>query len=201
MRFALPLLAGLAGVASMGAARPGIGYEAAPVDPVAVRIMAVYAQCVVARDPQQARTLLAADYRTDAYENAVRDFARSHRDCVPTGGKLRFNQIIFAGDMAETLMKRGHLTPEQLKEKAASDTAQTTARCVIQKRPDGVAALLASRPASPEERAVVASLQDALEACTRQGVTTISNSVGLRARLALATYRLLNSPAPTSAGS
>ncbi|WBO23645.1 hypothetical protein [Sphingomonas abietis] len=200
MKFVLPLLVGMAGIALIGAARPIVSFEEPPVDPVAVQVMAVYAQCVVARDPAEARTLLAADYTTDAYKKAVRTFALSHRDCVPRGGKLRFNQIVFAGDMAEAVMKRQGVTAQQIEQKASVDHVDTMPRCVIKEKAGDVWALLASKPASRDEQGRLAALQDTQTICAPKDKVVAANPVAMRARLALATYRLLNDPAPTSAG-
>lgn len=204
MRFVFPLLVAMSAIALVGAARPDSGHPAVqytppPSDPNAIRIMATYAQCVAVRDPRGAQQMLAADYRTDAYKKAIREFARSHRDCLP-GGQLKFNQVVFAGDMAEALLKHDGLDSAQLAGVAAADQAPGLPRCVIRKRPADVAALLETPHASRAEADAVANLQGAIAACTAKNVTMTANIVGFRAGMALATYRLMNNPAHAPAG-
>jgi hypothetical protein len=199
VRFGAILSAAVALTLSSGALAQGVSYKAPTVDPLAVRIMDSYAQCAVARDPNRTATLLAADYRTDAYRRAIRDFATSNRKCLH-GGKLAFSQLIFAGDMAEAVLRRERVSAEQIAHEAASDQAPSAARCIVQKRPRDVAALLATKPTSDEEHDAITGLGNTLIACTPRGQTAITNTVGLRAELALATYHMIHDQTPEASG-
>ena len=185
---------------SSGAMAQGVTYKPAPVDPLAVQIMDSYARCAVAHDARRAATLLAADYRTDAYRRGVRDFAMENRGCLH-GGKLRFAQLIFAGDMAEALLRRERVSPDQIAQRSASDAAPSAARCIVRKRPRDVAALLTTAPTSGDEHDAIATLGDALIACMPKGQTAVTNTVGLRAELALATYHVIHDQTPEVSGS
>lgn len=185
--------------ALLGAAAP-VGYTPPPSDPRAIQVMAGYAECVAGRDPAGARRVLAYEPDGDSGDNRrLRDFALSHRQCL-MGGQLKFQGMIFAGDMAETLMKRDRVTAQMLGDASAGGESPVMARCVVAKRPEEMLRLFATGHASREEAEVLSGLRETLAGCTRRGATLTTNLVGLRARLALASYRLLNNPASAPAG-
>ena len=193
------ILGSLLVASSAMAAAQSPSYEPPKVDPLAVVITNDYTKCVVGRDPRRAAALLVDDYTSDAHKHSMRDFALSNSMCLH-GGKLRFSDLIISGDMAEAMLRREHVTADQIAQFAAADTSRATPRCMVQKQPRKVAALLQTPPASSEEHDAVAALIDTFAGCTTKGQTAAANVVGLRAQLALATYRMINDQAPTSAG-
>jgi hypothetical protein len=172
-------------------------------EPIAVKIMASFTSCLVARDSRTAEALLAADFTTRAYRDRLQDFSHKYNGCL-SGGRLRFNQLAFAGDLAEALMRRRQLSADRLAEAAQADVAArgpapTLARCVTEKQPREVFALFATPHASDEERRALMALRESLPPCTPANQTSVFNTVGLRAMLALAAYHLVTD-IPPSAG-
>ena len=183
-------------------ASPRVSYEQPNSDPVAVKVMASYADCVVENDPKAAAALLEMDIRTKAYKDSMAAYARHHGSCVPNGGTLRFSDLLFAGDMAEALMRRHHVTADAL---AAAATASPSpapgmARCVAEKQPREVYALFTTPHASDEERQALMAMKDSFPPCTPANQTAVFNIVGLRAMLALAAYHLVTDGAAPPAG-
>jgi hypothetical protein len=192
---------GVAAFAASGAfAAPGVRYTAPKkIDPVSVEMMSAYARCVVAKEPQRAEALVAAN---EADEKALRTFAREQRGCLPAG-RLAFAPIIFRGDMAEAVLVRRGIGAEALANAAAAPApaAQDMGACVVRGRPADVSALLATKPTSKAENDALAKLAPGLGDCMEKDRTMVTNGVGLRAMLAVGAYRVaMNIPAPAPAG-
>lgn len=176
---------------------------AATVD---IRTVHVFADCMADRYRPGVRRLLALDYRSRAYEHLLDTLTDEGRRCLPfAAGKLESASVLLAGAFAESLLADA-LAGAPLAQRvahdpsrpaiAARDDGEYLALCVVRTRPDEVAALLATKPASEAERLAIASIRPQLATCLRAGAAARLNAAGLRAVLALAAYRLVAQPAP-----
>ena len=174
--------------------------------PVDIGTLHVFAACMVDRYGPGVRRLLALDYRGRAYDSALNTLAREGSRCLPFAfGQLRSAGVLMAGAFAEKLLPRA-LAGSRLADRVAYDPSRppVTARddgeylalCVVRTMPDEVMALLATRPASEEERAAIGVLRPRLGPCLRAGAAARINAPGLRAILALAAYRLVSQQRP-----
>ena len=196
-RLANLILPGLVFVAAVQpAAAQRLGPE--PSEPAHVQILARFSTCIAHRSPRRAEHLLAMDYRTDAYQRDLRRLATGNSGCLGRG-MLRFSAVLFAGGMAETLMReRGLLT--DLASRVALDPARApfAARdgielmsiCVVRAAPVGVATLLQTAPASEAETAALQALTPRLADCLGAGEQLRVNRIALRSLLALAAWHL-----------
>lgn len=167
--------------------------------PEDVRVLSDYAQCVARLQAGSARALLAMDYRTEAYQRALRRLAEdSGTDCGPAGS-LRFGGVLFTGGLAERLLRDGfqpgdlasHVALDPSRPPvAARDEVELMDICVVRAAPNEVAALLRTVPETPAETAALRAIAPHLAPCLREGVSLNQNRMMLRASLALAAYRL-----------
>jgi hypothetical protein len=179
------------------AAAPKAPPRASPVDIATVHL---FAACVTDKYRQSVRKLLALDYRTDEYDHALDTLTDASRSCVPfTYGRMTSAGVLLAGAFAEKLLPK-MLGGARLADRIAYDPAKppVAARdegeylglCVARTMPADVAALLATKPTSAEEKAAVAAIAPRLGPCVRAGAAARLNVPGLRAIVALAAYRL-----------
>ena len=185
------------------AASPGPGPISSPVD---IRTLHVFAGCLADRYERPVRRLLAMDYRTSAYDDAMRTLIRTGESCVPFAfGRLRSSRVLVVGAFAEKLLPEA-LNGARLADRVAHDPASpaVVARdegeylglCTVRTEPEEVAALFATRPASEEERLAIGRLIPKLGPCVRVGASARVNGAGLRALMALAAYRLASMERP-----
>jgi hypothetical protein len=202
------ILAALA-VPAPAAARP---------EPVAsavdIRTLHVFADCLADRYERNMRRLLAMDYRSAAYDDALRTLTRMGSRCAPFAfGKLRSARVLVVGAFAEALLPPA-LNGSRLADRvaydpsmpavAARDEGEYLGLCAVRSMPNEVAELLATKPASDEERLAIGRIRPHLGPCVRAGAAARINVSGLRAVLALAAYRLVSQerpPTPRPAGS
>jgi hypothetical protein len=191
---ALVIFAGMAAAAA--APRDALG--GAPSRPADVRILHRFSQCVVHRQGDRVRALLAADYRTDFYRREMLSLVRNNRYCL-SAGTLRFSPALFAGGMAETLLRERlggrDLAPFVALDPArpaieARDEQELMALCTVRAAPAEVAALLTSEPASEGEAAALGGIIPRLNQCLTAGAALRVNRIAIRSLLALAAYRL-----------
>jgi hypothetical protein len=182
-----------------------IAASAAPKPParassVDIATVHLFADCVTGKFRQSVRKLLTLDYRTDAYDHALETLTRASRTCLPFAyGRLRSARVLLAGAFAEQLLPKA-LGGAPLAQRIAHDPKRTpvAARdegeylglCVARTMPAEVEGLLATKPASAEEKAAVAAIVPQLGPCVRAGARAEINVPGLRALVALAAYRL-----------
>ncbi|MGY2735580.1 hypothetical protein [Sphingomonas sp. UYP23] len=166
-----------------------LSFDAVQPDAAAVRIMEVYARCAVAHDPKRAAEIVNADYRTDAYQVEIRSFAMKERSCVPRAGKLKFQPIVFAGNIAEDLLRRRGIDVSALEHAPPPSSPEGPIACVVHTQASQVAELFRTPPASSAETQAVARIQVAMADCLPSGRSPITNKVVLRAMLALVSYR------------
>jgi hypothetical protein len=157
--------------------------------------MASYGACVADHSPDKARSLLLADFRGTQYENAMKRLSENNRDCFHRWGSMRFTSLLFAGALAETLMKQD-ATPLNVRlARAAGGKMPETygvtdrfAHCVVRSAPDETGALFATGVDTPEEAHALGALDFVVGRCS-QGRTMQINPEGLRAALATAAFR------------
>ena len=174
-----------------------------PIDKFAVEIMHSYGRCVARRDPRRARELLAMDYQTEDYSKALRRLADRNSSCVPSAGRLKFNSVLFAGALAEALIKsetkgadltqRITIDPQKVAVPLRSEL-DDMALCTIAESPAESAHLIATKPMSPEESQAIRALAPALTQCLRKGMTVTFNRPALRSVMALTAWRIVTTP-------
>lgn len=163
--------------------------------PEAQRLLRAVARCMAGHWPRDARALLTADLQGATYHGAARRFIASHPGCTPRG-TLSFGGLLFAGALAETLMRTYDDLPERVAYRPSLPALRVTndpdlmSVCAVRSEPAAAAALLRSAPGSAEEEAAVRALQPRLAECLRAGITARFNRPALRALLALSAYRL-----------
>jgi hypothetical protein len=158
-----------------------------------------FARCVVIRAPNRARDILAMDFNTDEYRDRIRSFAQTYSHCAPSGHRLGFSGLAFAGDMAEQLLLVD-ANGADLAARVAYDPArppvtaraeqETMALCAVRAAPQKVAALLATPVFSTDEAAALRAMMPEVQSCLAAGVRLGLNRISMRALLALAAYRL-----------
>lgn len=186
---------------------PGPAYAKPARAPSAVDIgtLHAFAGCMADRYRPGVRRLLALDYRSRAYDHALTTLSDEGSRCLPFAfGKLKSARVLMVGAFAEQLLPAA-LDGARLAERvahdpsrppiAARDEGEYLALCAVRTMPDEAAALLATKPASEDERRAVAAIRPRLGTCLRAGAAARLNAPGLRAVLALAAYRLVSQPA------
>lgn len=199
---ALLICAGFAGPAEAqgGARRTQLADP--PNEPRDIRVLHDFSRCAARRWGNRARAILAMDHRTEDYRVRIHRFAREQWPCAPRG-ELRFGQMLFAGGMAETLL-RERLRSRSLAVSMAPDPARSPvlprdrteqmSLCTVRAVPAQVAALLETEAASAAENAALSALVPEVSRCLARGDSVAVNRVSLRALLALAAYRLSGDP-------
>jgi hypothetical protein len=163
-----------------------------------MRILREYSACLAQRRPQAARDSLAEGYAGAETRRALLKVAQWGRRCGQPG-RLKVSGILFAGAMAEALLRplarakvleaRLALDPSRPPLRARDD-GEVMSLCVAIDAPGQVAALLATEGTSLEEKAALGALAPALAGCLRSEVRLVANPPALRAMLALAAWRL-----------
>jgi len=165
----------------------------------AARTLQDFARCVVTRAPGRARAILAMDFTTEEYQDRIRTFAQRYWQCVPSGHRLGFSRLPFAGDLAEQLLlldaRGADLATQVAYDPArppltARSEQEAMALCAVRAAPQKVSAVLATRPFSTEEADAIRTLTPDVRSCLATGVTLNLNRIALRAMLGLAAYRL-----------
>lgn len=170
-----------------------------PSTPQDLRILSRFSRCVAGRQEAAATALLAADPEASDYRSSMRRLAQSNWGCLGEGA-LKFHEALFAGGLAEALLRRQHASTNLAARTAhdpsrgalqARNEAELMSICTVRAAPAQVEALLASEVASPEEAAAVRALMPQIGQCLSAGVNMRLNRPALRAALALATHRLV----------
>ncbi|WP_375395273.1 hypothetical protein [uncultured Sphingomonas sp.] len=180
-------LSAMTGAAAQGQQPPS--FAADEPDPVAVRIMDVYARCAVAHNAKRAARIVETDYRSADYQPALRSFALDERSCVPRAGKLKFKPVVFAGLMAEELLRRRHVDVGALKDAQTPAEPNGFVACVIKTESLKVSALFLTAPASLAEKKAISPLTRAAVDCLPRDQVPLTNMVIFRAELALVSYQ------------
>jgi hypothetical protein len=204
------LLAGLALASATGSAIAQDRTQSPPPEPRAEDLLALrqFARCAVLNDRRRAAALLVDDYTSETYGIALRRLVTGNNSCLPPGSRLQFGGVLFAGNLAELLLRR--TAPRgTLAERVAYNAAAAPIRarsegdvmsmCVVRAAPVEIDALLDAAPGSAEETAAVRAITPQIGPCLVSGVAMRFNRPGLRAVLALAAYRLVRHNAATAA--
>ena len=159
--------------------------------------------CVVDETPRAARDVLAMDYRSHDYAQKLKAMGERSGRCMARASKLQSSGVLFAGSIAEALLKRD-LAPKKLANHIAYDRAQPVleargpleemALCTALRAPKDTAALFQTLPATPGESAAISSLAPALGECVATGTKAELNKPAIRSLLALAAYRIVTNP-------
>jgi len=165
-------------------------------DDLSVQAVHNFAACVADTTPKGAVNLLALDYRTKDYHEALNRLMQGHSDgrCI-SASVLRSDQILLAGGMAERLVIE-KIRPDSFASAVAYDAkkapiaarspAEMTAICVVRAEPTHTYAIFRSDPTSAEESHAMQAIAPALMNCIKAGQKMSFNKPGLRASLALA---------------
>ena len=177
---------------------PAAAEEFSPPTRFEVAALHDFATCIVERDRGEAERILTSDFREEDYADAIRRLAANRPRCLgPGGGLLRMSGIVFAGGLAEALLRKD-LTEAQLAaslrapEQAlqARNDVEYTALCMVLAQPAQTSALLYTDATAREADAKLVEYANALPGCVRPDQQFRINKLGLRALAALAAYRI-----------
>jgi hypothetical protein len=186
-----------------------IAIAAAPLpsntpEDVAIQAVHNFGACVVARTPEGAREALALDYGTPDYEKRMRRYIQGHDYCIPFNGRMSSAGVLFAGSMAEALLKSEVKPAGQLAQRIAYDPQREDIRarspleamalCTVLNAPGVAAKIFDTEPATPEEANAMKPLGNVLPQCLRKDMQLTLNKPALRSLLALAAWRIANAP-------
>lgn len=165
-----------------------------------------YGSCVVGNGTGEAARVMAMDFTTPTYRNALKllsqDAAKFCADKAFGTGVLRSSNLLFAGEVAEALVEKSGTPVAAQLAKAAAAPATTgfsltdkVAICVVRSVPDQVAAVFATERDSAEETAAITALSVPAQMCGKAVGATKPVSIspaGLRAMLATAAFRSIH---------
>lgn len=167
--------------------------------PAARRELEQFAGCIVGNNPGEAARVLRMDFTTGAYSRALRMLSQDNRDCFRYRGSMRSAGLLFAGELAESLLESDSAPLVSRLAKASAGEATPSysftdkvAICVVRSVPNDVAALFATARGSAEETAGLDALATPMAMCARAANARqpiAVNPAGLRAMLATASYR------------
>lgn len=184
--------------AALGLASPAFAAEdAQPAGADDIAALQRFASCVVEHARPEAEAMVESDFREETYAAARRRFAVEHRRCLGSEGELRMSGMLFAGAIAEALLRDG-LTESELRARLrpsepaleSRSTGEYTGLCMALTHPAETAALVYSDPVAAESDAPLATYAQGLPQCVQQGQQLRINKPGLRALAALAAYRI-----------
>ena len=165
-------------------------------EPVALEAMQRFGSCVVANSPKRASYVLEEDFRTETYQRRLRSLLDDNRRCIGRGS-IGSNQVLFAGSLAEALLKSGKrgagtmvITQAGQAQPAPRGPLEAMALCTVAAAPQQSAALLATRPGSPEEKSALEPLVPQMTTCAPENLQLTANPSSLRALIALAAWRI-----------
>ncbi len=179
----------------------------AATDPLSIQSLHVVGECVASTSPATAREVLEVDFRSREYSRRLRDLGRASGRCMPQGLQARSSGLLFAGAIAEALLKaevNGAALPARLAydpARALIEARSATdemALCTVMRAPGPTAALLQTEPATREEADAETVLQPVLNDCLKKGENVELNRPAMRSLLALAAYRIATTPARTA---
>ncbi len=202
MRIAIPSATALAlACGPVAAAAPTTMSDSwgffAPVSDRAAREDAQrFTACLAAKRPKIVREAILMDYRTKQYRDELHELAQGSSCTQP--GRLAMGGVIFPGGLAEAAFNAdfsgidiARIIPADWTARpiAALGETDVISYCMVQKAPDAVRALIATKAGSAEENTALQPLGVVLPQCVKAGATARFNKAGLRALLALALYR------------
>jgi hypothetical protein len=178
---------------------------AAGVDPVALEKMRAFGSCVVANSPKRAGAVLALDVNSDEYQRRLRLLLDDNRQCIGRGS-IGSQHVLFAGSLAEALLKSGKVGKQALWMTQAAQglpeprgPLEKMALCTVAAAPKESAALLATTLGTPEEMAAVQPLVPHLATCAPPTLQLTANQSSVRALIALAAWRIASTSKESAA--
>ncbi len=184
-------------------ASPAAAQDEAPekLDSMAIQVIHNFGKCVARRTPLAVENILAKDFRTPEYREALRRSMTGHNYCL-TGGKLGSSGVLFAGALAEGALMhddgRGLAGKLAWREGDAVVTArgelEAMGLCIVRKAPEATVALLRTDPTTEQEAVALRGVTPFVGECTANGTQLRINRPGLRAQIALAAWRVTHMP-------
>jgi len=172
-------------------------------DPASIQSLYEVGQCIATRSPQTAREVLAMDFRSSEYQRMLKAIGRGSGPCMAPGTDFRSSGVLFAGAIAEGLLKTEFKQADLAADFAfdparapieARNDSEEMALCMVMRAPAQTAHLLQTAPASREEADAEDVLAPLLSDCLKKGAKLELNRPGMRSLLALAAYRIVTSP-------
>ena len=165
--------------------------------------MKAYGQCIARKAPTEAARILTMNFTTAAYRTGLKMLSEEgRRSCAAASvgkGTMRSPGILFAGEVAEALIRSGPAPTCNALAKAAMAPAtpyfshiDRIAICVVRSAPDQVSALFDAERDSAGETKALDDLTYAVAWCAKAMETKKPleiNPAGLRAMLATAAFR------------
>jgi hypothetical protein len=172
-------------------------------DTVAIQAVHNFGACVAEQTPRGAREVLALDFRSDEYQKKFRAMLKGHDRCIPFDARLGTARLLFAGAMAEALLKFDVKSVE-LPQRLAYDPTremiearsplEEMALCTVMQAPQATAKLFATEPATSEETGAMQPLGGVMTECLKKDMKAEINKPALRSLLALAAGRIASTP-------
>ena len=178
---------------------------AAPMSSDAVSIQTLHelGRCVAYREPKTARKILAMDFHSKDYQRKLKEMGESSGSCIAPYSKLRSAGLLFAGAVAEGLLKAevkkadlpGRLAYDPAREAIeARSPTEEMALCTALKAPAATAALLQTEPTTGDEAEAEDVLTPMLRDCLKKDAKIALNRPALRSMLERAAYRIATAP-------
>lgn len=160
-----------------------------------------FGYCVADNSPVKAAQTLAIDFTSREYRRSLDVLVQNNAGCFGKRGRLRGNSLLFAGAIAERLLTREPSPLNARLARAATSSAKPVtpsdaiAMCVVRSAPDETATLLQSQIASEDEVQAADKLDFVVARCTTAIAPMTVSADGLRAMLATAAFRTLQTGA------
>jgi hypothetical protein len=157
-----------------------------------------FGTCVARRSPDKVAATLRQDFSSKSYASGMAQLVETNMDACRTfrRGRLRADNLLGAGAMAEQLLETGSVAVNVRLARAATGPAipsfspsDAIAICVVRSVPDDVAALFATDIETPAESAAAAKLGIAMTRCSSPASRVETSVSGLRSILATAAFR------------
>jgi hypothetical protein len=162
-----------------------------------------FGACVVKQTPDGAEQSLTMDFNAKDYQERLRALGIGHDRCVLPDWRLQTSGVLFAGALAEGLLD-AKVQPTDLAQQLAFDASrapidarsetETMALCTVMEAPQSSAELLQTEPATRREHEAMTRVAAVLPKCLKKDATLTLNPPGLRALLALAAWRIVETP-------
>lgn len=167
--------------------------------------------CLLNQNPDTARKLFDDPLFSEPYSRTADEFLRHGSNCLFNNSDLRMSSLLFVGTVAEQLIERDrparpgraawpdgsslqlgggkHLWTWRNLTPAATGRMLPLSYCLLERHPDQVEAIFATRPTSDGERKLFNAMNDEIDTCIPSGETWTLQPHLLRAALAVAYYR------------
>jgi hypothetical protein len=172
-------------------------------EPEATGIQAVhnYGACIASHTPEGAKQLLAMDFNSPDYDKQFERYVAGHEYCMPFNGMIGASRLLFAGALAEALLKTG-VQHDELPQRLAFDPKRENiaarsqvegmALCTVLQAPKATARIFDTEPATSDEVEAMTPIGAVLGECLKKDMKLTVNKPALRALLALAAWRVVN---------